>query len=294
VAPVRRWLLGLVLVALLVPAATLTAVRLLDLDAGLAIRLVSFTPLALPLYAAAVLLLAVLVVVRRRTRLVLLLLPALVGLGLHAWWFAPLVSGGQPDTTGRTWTVMTSNLLAGQGDGLEVLRAATEADVDVLVLEEVTTGVVADMERAGLSERFPHHIGEARPDGQTDGTMVWSRVPLSEATRVGTDMQSWAVEVRDPDGEPFTLLAVHPAAPVDPARGVATTPPCSPRPSAPGRTSSPATSTPPSTTRRCAGWSTPGGATPPRRPTPAGSPRGPATACSRACRCRPSSRSTTS
>ena len=52
------------LVALLVPAATLTAVRLLDLDSGLAIRLVSFTPLALPLYVAAVLLLAVLVVVR--------------------------------------------------------------------------------------------------------------------------------------------------------------------------------------------------------------------------------------
>jgi hypothetical protein len=217
VAPVRRWLLGLVLVALLVPAATLTAVRLLDLDSGLAIRLVSFTPLALPLYAAAVLLLAVLVVVRGRTRLAVVLVPALLGLGLHAWWFAPMVSGGQPDTSGRTWTVMTSNLLAGQGDGLEVLRAATEGDVDVLVLEEVTTGVLAEMERGGLSERFPHHIGEARPDGQTDGTMVWSRVPLSGTTRVGTDMQSWSVEVRDPREEPFTLLAVHPAAPVDPA-----------------------------------------------------------------------------
>lgn len=204
------------LVLLLGPAAVLTAVRLLDLDSGRAIRLVSFTPLALPLYAAAVLLLTLLVVVRRRTRLLVLLVPALVGLGLHAWWFAPLVSGGRPDTSGRTWTVMTSNLLAGQGDGLAVLREATEADVDLLVLEEVTTGVVERMERAGLSERFPYHVGEAVPDGRTDGTMVFSRVPLGPEERLDTDMQSWAVPVEDPGGDPFVLLAVHPAAPVDP------------------------------------------------------------------------------
>ena len=211
----RRVALAVVLAALLVPAAALTAVRLLELDSGRAIRLVSFTPLALPAYVAASVLLLVLVL-RGRRRLLVLLVPVLAGLVLHAWWFAPMVTGGRPDTDGRTWTVMSSNLLAGQGDGLAVLRSATEADVDVLVLEEVTTGVLDDMERAGLAEAYPHHIGEARPDGFTDGTMVWSRTPLGEPQRVGTDMQSWAVLVQDPQGEPFTVLAVHPAAPVDP------------------------------------------------------------------------------
>lgn len=209
----RRVVLAVVLAGLLLPAAVLTAVRLLELDSGRAVRVVSFTPLALPLYAAAALLLVVLLVVRRRRRTLALLVPVLVGLGLHAWWSAPLVTGGQPDTTGRTWTVMTSNLLAGQGDGLAVLRVATEADVDLLVLVEVTTSDIEEMERAGLSELFPHHAGEARPDGLTDGTMVWSRTPLGEEERVATDMQSWAVPVEDE--QPFTILAVHPAAPVD-------------------------------------------------------------------------------
>lgn len=205
--------LSVVLAALLLPAVTLTVVRLLELDSGRAVRIVSFTPLGLPLYAAAALLLAGLVVAHRCGRLLALLLPVLVGFGLHAWWFAPMVTGGQPPTEGRTWTIMTSNLLAGEGDGLEVLRIAAEADVDVMVLQEVTTGTIAQMERAGLSELFGHHAGEARPDGQTDGTMVWSRTPLGEEQRVATDMQSWVVPVEDE--EPFTILAVHPAAPVE-------------------------------------------------------------------------------
>lgn len=220
-AAVRRalpgLLLGLLLVGLLVPAVALTVVRGLELDSDRAVRLVSFTPLALPLYAVAALLLLATLARARRPRLLLVLVPVLAGLGLHGWWFAPMLTGGQSDTTGRTWTVMTSNLLAGRGDGLDVLRAASQADVDLLVLEEVTTDVLADMQRAGLSEAYPHHIGEAVDPGRTDGTMVWSRVPLGEPERVGTDMQSWAVEVRDPAGEPFTLLAVHPAAPVDPS-----------------------------------------------------------------------------
>lgn len=216
-APVRGALRWILLVALLLPAGGLTLVRALELDSGRAIRVASFTPLALPVYAVAALLLLAALVRSRRTRPLLVLLPVLAGLGLHGWWFAPMLTGGQPDTTGRTWTVMTSNLLAGQGDGLSVLRAATESGVDLLVLEEVTTGVLADMEQAGLSEAYPHHIGEAVEEGRTDGTMVWSRVPLGAPERIPTDMQSWAVTVQDPTGEPFTLLAVHPAAPVDPA-----------------------------------------------------------------------------
>lgn len=204
------------LTVLLLPAAALTTVRLLDLDSGRAVRLVSFTTLALPAYAAGLLLLGTALLRRRRRVLLLALAPVLAGLGLHAWWFAPLVLGERPETEGRAWSVLTSNLLAGQGDGLEVLRTAVAEDVDVLVLQEVTVDALAVLDRAGLAEVFPHRIGEAVAEGRTDGTMVLSRTPLGEPVRVPTDMQSWAVEVVDPrGGAPVVVLAVHPAAPVD-------------------------------------------------------------------------------
>ncbi|WP_460734087.1 endonuclease/exonuclease/phosphatase family protein [Nocardioides ginkgobilobae] len=207
---------------LVLPAVALTLVRLLGLDSATAVRLVSFAPLALPSYAAALVLLAV-ALLRRPARgggggrlLVAATVAVLAGLGLHAWWLAPLVTGERPATEGRTWSVLTSNLLAGQGDGLTVLRTAVAEDVDVLVLQEVTLDALATLDRAGLAEAYPHRIGEAVPEGRTDGTMVLSRTPLGEPVRVATDMQTWAVEVTDPDGgDPVRLLAVHPAAPTD-------------------------------------------------------------------------------
>lgn len=213
----RGALVGLTLVVLLLPAAGLTGVRLLDLDRGRAIRAVSFTPYALPLYGLAALLLVVCVIRRRSLLRVGLMLSVLAALGLHLWWVAPLVSGERQPTSGGSLTVLSSNLLMGQGDGLEVLRTATEQDADVLILLEVTEQALVRMEEAGLSEAFPHRIGEAVPEGRTDGTMVLSRTPLGQAERISTDMQSWAVELIDlPGGGSAMLLAVHPAAPVDP------------------------------------------------------------------------------
>lgn len=214
-------LFGGLLALLLLPAAVLTLNRLLGLESASAVRLVSFTPLALPAYAAALVLLATALLRRRAHRdrgrlLVLALAPVLAGLGLHAWWVGPLVVGERQGTEGRTWVVLTSNLLAGQGDGIAVLRTAVEEDVDVLVLQEVTLDALATLDRAGLAEAYPHRIGEAVPEGRTDGTVVLSRTALGDPVRVATDMQSWAVEVTDPDGgDPVRVLAVHPAAPTD-------------------------------------------------------------------------------
>src|SRR3954468_23431300 len=97
----RRAVFWLALAALSVPALTLTLARAVDSDNGTMIRLESFTPLALPLYAALVILLALGAVRRqggRRPRLVAALL-ALAGLGVHAWWFAPQVAGADPGPT---------------------------------------------------------------------------------------------------------------------------------------------------------------------------------------------------
>ncbi|MEQ4549135.1 endonuclease/exonuclease/phosphatase family protein [Nocardioides kribbensis] len=211
------WLL---LAATLGPALLLTALRSTDPSPGWAVQAVAFTPLALPLYAAALLLLLGRALTRGRSgRRGPAVVAALVVLGLgglHAWWWSPLVAGTPPDAgDGARVTVMTANLLKGRADGAEVVRAAVDADVDVLVLEEVTDDVLADMERAGLDELLPERIGET--GASIDGTMVLSRAPLGEATAVDTFTQTWGVEV-DLGDATVRLLAVHPAAPVDPER----------------------------------------------------------------------------
>ena len=76
--------------------------------------------MALPLYAAAALVLAVRLVVRRRWRTptTAVLVLALAGLGVHAWWFAPQVSGANPPAAAgaEPLVVMTANVAQGDGD----------------------------------------------------------------------------------------------------------------------------------------------------------------------------------
>ncbi|MBB6626694.1 endonuclease/exonuclease/phosphatase family protein [Nocardioides sp. KIGAM211] len=227
----RGVVLGLAALVVLAPAAFLTVVRATDPGSGRLIRAESFTPLALPAYAV-VLVVALLVLVLARRRgggrgrgvagagPALVALVALVGLVLHAVWFAPRLLGANPPPAdgARTLVVMTANLYAGHADGIELVRTASEEDVDVLVVEEVTTEELADMEAAGLADLFPFRIGEAHAL-DADGTMVFSRTLLGTAEPVDTGHESWLVRVTDPDvGDALTLLVVHPYAPTEPAQ----------------------------------------------------------------------------
>lgn len=205
------WLVGL---ASLVPAAVLTTVRVVEPEIGSAVRLESFTPLALPLYAAGLVLLLVVAVARgrgRRLPVLALALLVVVALGVHAWWFSPMVSGDTPPpgVGAETVTVMNSNLFEGHGDAIELVQRASDAGADILVVEEVTGADVADMESAGIDEILPHRIGH--PNGTVNGTMVFSSLPLSDETPIPTRHDSWRVQAGD-----LTLLAVHPVAPVTP------------------------------------------------------------------------------
>ena len=99
---------------LAVPALTLTVARALDTDNGTMIRIESFTPLALPLYA--VLLVLLLVGAARqpgaRKPPIVAAAVALAGLCVHAWWFAPQVVGADPEPAkgAERITVMNANL----------------------------------------------------------------------------------------------------------------------------------------------------------------------------------------
>lgn len=219
---VRRTVFWAVAVALLLPAWLLTLSRAGDPEDGRLVRAVSLTPLAIPLYAL-VLLLALAALVHRRHRrgrrrrpraaLVLLGVVALTGLAAHAVWFSPQVLGANPpaEPGAEPITVMTANLHAGRADGIDLVGIASEEGVDVLVVEEVTSRDVAEMERAGLDSLFPHRVGDASDGEGVDGTMVFSRLPLGEATALPTVLDGWRVGV----GADLTLLAVHVVGPTD-------------------------------------------------------------------------------
>lgn len=211
---VRSVLLGFASVVLLAAALPLTTARLLEPDGVRWVQLEAFTPLALVAYA--VLLGAALVgLFRRRGRAgapLLLAGLALACLGLHAWWFAPLLVGANPPAAdgAATLTVMTANLTRGEGDGVGLVQAASEAGVDLLVVEEITPAALARMQKAGLNDLLPHRVGQ--PEEGVRGTMVFARAPLGRPTPVPTAFASWAVRVGD-----LRLLAVHPHSPVDDA-----------------------------------------------------------------------------
>lgn len=198
----------------LLPALAITGARVADTDSRLGIALVAFTPLALPLYAVGVLLALVRLVVLRRWRTAALAVAvvSLAGLVLHGWWYAPQVSGANPPAAdGATpLVVMTANLRLGEADGIGVVQTASEMDVDLLVLQEVTPAVLADMDRAGLEDLLPNRVGE--PGSMATGTMAFSRAPLTDAARLPTALGSWSVRMDD-----LLVYAVHPTYPVDAA-----------------------------------------------------------------------------
>jgi endonuclease/exonuclease/phosphatase family metal-dependent hydrolase len=209
-----RVLFWVVAAALAVPALTLTLARALDTDNGTMIRIEAFTPLALPLYAVLLVLLAVGAARQRGARRAPLVAAAvaLAGLLVHTWWFAPQVVGADPEAAegAEHITVMNANLFEGRADAQEVVDAVRDNDVDLLVLEEITPDLLAQMDAAGLAGLLPERVGQ--PDYMVAGTMILANRPLTDHVRLRTTFQGWEAKYGD-----LTVLGVHPVAPVDPA-----------------------------------------------------------------------------
>jgi endonuclease/exonuclease/phosphatase (EEP) superfamily protein YafD len=196
------------------PAVFVTAARVIDNDNGTVIRMQSFTPFALPVYAVLLLVFvfgAVQVDGGQRFARIVGAVVAVAGLALHSWWFAPQVTGDNPEPLAgaRTITVMNANLYEGRGDPQDVLDAVRNDHVDILVLEEITPGVLAALDAGGLKGLLPYRIGT--PDRFVAGTMVFSNERMGEPALLATQFQSYRVQVGS-----LTLLAVHPTAPVLP------------------------------------------------------------------------------
>ena len=208
-----RVLFWLSAAALAVPALTLTLARAFDTDNGSLIRIESFTPLALPLYAVLLVLLAAGAALQqseRKPRLAAAVL-ALAGLAVHVWWFSPQFVGTDPEPAqgAERITVMNANLFEGRAKAEEIMDAVRDNDVDILVLEEITPDLLAQLDGLGLAELLPERVGE--PDYMVAGTMILANQPLTEHVRLRTTFQGWQATY---DG--LKVLGVHPVAPVDP------------------------------------------------------------------------------
>lgn len=202
-----------VVALLLVPAAALTFARMVEPDSGFWIQLEAFTPFGLLLYAAAAVLLACRLVVRRQVRslVTVVMVAAVLGLALHAWWFAPQLTGANPPPAAgaEPLVVMTANIASGEADGIDLVRQASDEGVELLVVQEIAAADLADMERAGLDELLPYRIGEPGTDG--NGTMLFARTELTDAEQLGTVHDGWVVAMGD-----LTVMGVHPWAPTEP------------------------------------------------------------------------------
>ncbi len=210
----RAVLFWLAVLVLMVPAAALTGSRLSDPRSERGIQLAAFVPFALVPYT--LLLVLLVTALLRSERRVLWVVPVLLvaaALVLHASWVAPLVSGDErAASSGASVTVLSSNLFFGRGDGDALVREVAARDVDVLVVSEVTTDVLRQMRDAGLSDLLPHFAGEPGAPETNTGTMVFSNQPVRLVEEVpGTTFTNLVVRTAD-----LTLLAAHPAAPLDP------------------------------------------------------------------------------
>lgn len=207
----RAVVFWLVVAVLLLPALLLTVTRLVEPRATWWVRVEAFTPLALGLYAAVLLLALVAVLVRRRWRSwpTALAALALAGLVLHGWWYSPQLTGANPPPAdgAEPVVVMTANLYVGEADGIELVRRMSGVEVDLLVLEEVTPAILADMDRAGLADLLPYRA----PEDETSLTMVLSRTPITDVEPIDLPLGGWSLRTDD-----LTVLAVHPSPPTGP------------------------------------------------------------------------------
>ena len=210
--------LRLAIALALLPATLLTLARVWQpapgpLDA-VAVQVVPLVPIALLGYAAAGA--AALVLARSSRRALLAAAVAVLGLGLHLWWFAPqLTADARPAaTTGPRLRVMTLNAQYGSGNGAEVAALARSSEADVVVVEEATPPLVRDALAAGLDADFPHRVGT--PRGGPGGTVVWSRLPVRLQDRLPTRFDSLRFTVVV-GGREVELVGVHPATPLSPS-----------------------------------------------------------------------------
>lgn len=205
-AVILAWAAGLVGSTLVVLAAAPD----LQLVARQMAMLAAFIPYGVLAWAFATV--VVLTGRRRATRALALVTGGLLVLQVawtHPYW--PHDSPAIPAEAERL-TVMTLNAYYGRASAPDLVAAATRARSDVVVLNEITAEAWADLAAAGWVEELPYHAGEPGGAWESDGIMVFSRLPLTPHDAPPLTDPALVVDVATPAG-PVTIVAVHIANP---------------------------------------------------------------------------------
>ena len=223
----RHGFLSALLWLVMLGVCALLAIRMLPahLASGSAVpELVSFVPVALVPTAVCL----VLALLWHRRLLVLVSLAALLVNGYwHIGYFAGSARVSSEATTAVASTnttadsyarVMTCNTYNGQASAAQIVSLVREKHVEVLCLQELTDGMVEDLERAGIDELLPYHVvsegASAISNGGRNG--IWTAAPQADVSRnllpIDTSsMPAASIQVGDAT---VRIVSVHPNSPV--------------------------------------------------------------------------------
>jgi endonuclease/exonuclease/phosphatase (EEP) superfamily protein YafD len=122
---------------------------------------------------------------------------------------APAVPGGES----APLRVLTLNVKGGAADAKAITATVAALDVDLLAVQELTSGLARRLALGGLADLLPQSHLEPR-DGSR-GTGLWTRWPLTPLPSVaGLAAANLRARVDPPGGPAVTVTAVHPVAPV--------------------------------------------------------------------------------
>ena len=118
-----------------------------------------------------------------------------------------------PAPSAPTVRVLSLNARRGSADPAAVVRAIERHQVDVFVVQELTSGMVHRLAETRLGTLLPYCHLDPRPRGA--GTGLWARWPLAPLPPVpGLKAAAPRARVEPVDGWPVTVTGVHPKAPV--------------------------------------------------------------------------------